>query len=178
LESRSVQHLNQINIQDEYGTDPHLLTQACNKYHILPELDVCTNIANKKCYYYYSKDDDALTKQWNLDFFMNPPYSRVAEFMAYAYKQHKKHNVDALILTYSKTDTKWWHGYVENKAEVHFIQGRLKFLNENGIPPRFCKKCRSRTESEYCENCGSRTSINSAPYPSCWIIYRKNEKRT
>lgn len=173
-----MQHLSQINILDEYGTDPHLLTEACNTYHILPELDVCTNLTNRKCYYFFTKDDDALTKQWDKDFFMNPPYSKISDFMPYAYRQHRKHKVNGIILTYSKTDTNWWHQYVENKAEVHFIRGRLKFLNQNGKIPRYCKKCKARTESEYCENCGSRTTINSAPYPSCWIIYRKDENRT
>jgi len=71
--------------------------------------------------------------------------------MKKAYESHIKHNVTGLILVYAKTDTRWWHEFVENKAEVHFIKGRVKFYLDGQI------------------------SKNSAPYPSCWIIYRKHE---
>lgn len=173
-----MQHLSQISVRDEYGTPWDILNTAKQRYKIFPQLDVCTNLANKKCDAYYTIDDNSLTKKWNMDFFMNPPYSQVEDFMRHAFFQHKINNVNGLILVYSKTDTDWWHSYVEEKAEVHFIHHRLRFLNENGKIPRFCKKCRTSTENISCENCGNRTSINSAPYPSCWIIYRKDESRT
>ena len=79
---------------------------------------------------------------------MNPPYSNVAVFMRKAYYQHLKKNLDGLILCYAKTDTKWWHSFVEGKAEIHFIKGRIKFYKNGKI------------------------TQNSAPYPSVWIIYR------
>ena len=146
----AIQHLGIINIQDEYGTPMQLLNNAMDRYKIWPLIDVCTNHPNKKMPVFFTKDQDALKQNWNLDFFMNPPYSEVRRFMKYAYEQHQKWNVDALILTYSKTDTKWWHRYVEGKAEVHFIEGRIRFLNEAGHPTK-----------------------HPAPYPSCWIIYRR-----
>lgn len=177
MKSKALQHLHTINIQDEYGTDPDILKNACKKFQIFPKIDVCTNLANKKFSRFFTKSDDALSKKWDDDFYMNPPYSIISDFMEYAYLQHISNNVSGLILTYSKTDTKWWHRFVEGKAEVHFIEGRLRFLNENGKIPRWCKKCKINTEVLICENCGNRTSINSAPYPSCWIIYRKNEIR-
>ena len=73
----------------------------------------------------------------------------VADWLKKAYSEHLTNNVDGMILTFAKTDTKWWHKYVENKAEVHFIEGRLRFLDDGKV-------------SEY-----------PAPYGSCWIIYRK-----
>jgi len=148
--SKAVQHLQGIIIQDEYGTPNDKLDQAVNQYKILPVLDVCSNGPNAKCVGYFTKEMDALSQEWDLDFFMNPPYSKVDKFMKYAYEQHKKHNVNGLILTYSKTDTRWWHEFVEEKAEVHFIKGRIKFMDEHGNPTK-----------------------HPAPYPSVWIIYRK-----
>lgn len=73
----------------------------------------------------------------------------VADWMKKAYSEHLNNNVNALILTFAKTDTKWWHKYVEKKAEVHFIEGRLRFLD------------------------GGKVSDYPAPYGSCFIIYRK-----
>lgn len=147
---KSVQHLSIISVRDEYGTPKTLFLLACFDYTINPKLDVCATNINKKCERYFTKEIDALKQDWDQDFFMNPPYSQVSEFMRYAYKQHKKHNVNALILTYAKTDTKFWHNYVEGIAEVHFIKGRIKFLDEFG-----------------------NLTKNTAPYPSVWIIFRK-----
>lgn len=147
---KAVEHLKNITVQDEYGTPFDKLEQICKDCNINPIIDVCTNTSNHKFPVYFTKDQDALKKEWTRDFFMNPPYSKVAEFMQYAYQQHKKHNVNGLILTYSKTDTRWWHEFVEGKAEVHFIKGRIKFKDENGNDTKY-----------------------PAPYPSVWIIYRK-----
>lgn len=66
-----------------------------------------------------------------------------------------------MVLVYSKTDTKWWHKYVEGKAEVHNIQGRLQFLDDTGKPKMYWNQAKQRLTKGY------------APYPSCWIIYRK-----
>ena len=126
-----------------------MLNDACAKYEVFPKLDVCATVFNKKCDKWFEKSDYPLESDWNQDFFMNPPYSEVEQWMAKAYYEHRRHNVNGLALVYSKTDTKWWHKYVEGKAEVHFIEGRVKFL-KNGTK-----------------------SKNPAPYPSCWIIWRK-----
>ena len=150
---KSIKHLANIKIHDLYETPPDLLREAYLKYGIYPELDVACNHKNYKCDHYLSETFDSLCRDWNMDFFMNPPYSKVEKFMKKAYYEHKAYNVNALILVYAKTDTKWWHSYVENKAEVHFIKGRIKFFL-NGYETK-----------------------NSAPYPSCWIIYRKKISR-
>ena len=81
---------------------------------------------------------------------MNPPYSEIGKFMRFAREQHEKHNVDVLILAYAKVDTKWWHDYVEGRSEIHNIKGRIRFNCKHGYP-----------------------KDNVAPYPSCWIIWRK-----
>lgn len=147
--SKAILHLQNINIQDEYGTPLGLYRKALFDFDILPCLDVCATEENRRCENFFSKFNDALDENWYEDFFMNPPYSKVYDFMKKAYNEHLKNNVDALILVYSKTDTKWWHEFVENKAEVHFIKGRIRFNDADGKPTK-----------------------NSAPYPSCWIIYR------
>ncbi len=52
------------------------------------------------------------------------------------------------MLLPARTDTKWFHKYVLNKAEIRFIKGRLKFGD------------------------GS----NSAPFPSMVVIYQTQRK--
>lgn len=154
--NKSVQHLQNIGKYDLWETPKDILTDACARYSIFPKLDVCATSNNKKFHLYFGSDNffpeihNAFDCEWDIDFFMNPPYSEIGKWMQKAYYEHKKHNVNALILTFSKTDTEWWHKYVEDYAEIHNIKGRVKFLKD-GIK-----------------------SKNSAPYPSCWIIFRKN----
>jgi len=49
-----------------------------------------------------------------------------------------------VMLLPSRTDTKWWHNYCMKASEIRFIKGRLKFSD----------------------------SKNSAPFPSCIVIYK------
>ena len=48
-----------------------------------------------------------------------------------------------VMLLPARTDTKWFHDFIMDKAEIRFIRGRLKFGN----------------------------STNSAPFPSMIVIY-------
>jgi len=151
MRMNSITHLKNITVQDEWVTPKPLLRSAMVNFDVLPFLDVACTEENAQFFEHITKEDDALSKEWTLDFFCNPPYSHAYDFMKKAYESHIKHNVTGLILVYAKTDTRWWHEFVENKAEVHFIKGRVKFYLDGQI------------------------SKNSAPYPSCWIIYRKHE---
>ena len=150
--SKVIQHLQSINKNDEWGTPKNILDAAAKKFNINPIIDVCATSENAKLMSYLVKEIDGLTCPWDESFFMNPPYSQITTWMEKAYTEHLTNNVDALILVYAKTDTKWWHKYVEGIAEIHFIKGRLKFIKPDGT-----------------------ISKNSAPYPSCWIIYRRKE---
>jgi site-specific DNA-methyltransferase (adenine-specific) len=148
--SKAVQHLQGITTQDEYGTPRWLYDMMQLKAGFTPLLDTCSNIFNPKCTKFYTINDNALSKPWDVDFFMNPPYSKVRQFVKYGYEQHLKHNVNGLVLTYAKTDTKWFHGQVYEKAEIHFIEGRLRFMDYHGNP-----------------------TPHPAPYPSMWFVWRK-----
>lgn len=75
---------------------------------------------------------------------MNPPYGReIGLWMRKAYEESLKGCI-VVCLVPSRTDTAWWHDYVQGKAEVRFVRGRLKFGNAK----------------------------NSAPFPSAVVIYR------
>ncbi len=80
----------------------------------------------------------------------NPPYSDVKRWARKCYYEGHKPNTTIVMLVFCRTDTKWWWNYVQHKAEVRFIKGRLKF---NG-------------------------SDNNAPFPSALVIYRGPEENT
>ena len=201
--SKSVQqHLADININDMWETPNLELKKAMMKYDVLPFLDVCSTAHNAKFSEFFTEKDDGLNQDWNMDFFMNPPYSQIDTWMKKAYDQHTKHNVTGLILVYAKCGVKWFEDYVYDYsndqwlAEFKPINHRIQF-KINGIIPRYCKICKKKFYKElkicpnYNETTGKHTvneiskiysddsgklTKNSAPYDSCWIIFRKKNQ--
>ncbi len=148
--SKAVGHMAIIKKDDEYGTPNDMYWKGCKDYKINPKIDVCASkelhaISNN----YLTIEDNFLETEVTEDAFMNPPYSDIYRCMERAYQQYLKYNRNWLILTFNKTDTRFWHNFVEDKAELHFIKGRIKFF-KNGFK-----------------------TTNSAPYGSVWIIYRR-----
>ena len=167
-----------VNENDMWETPPDVLEEAMIKYDVTPLWDVCATPQNAKFEKYFTVDDNALNKEWREDFFMNPPYSEINTWMKKAYESHKKYNVTGLVLVFAKTSVKWWHEYVEGKAETHFQKGRIRFLLD-GIEPRYCTKCKIRwiEEITHCKVCSHSIGKSSPTYDSAWIIFRRKEEK-
>ena len=125
----------------EWETPQNLFDQLNQEFHFC--LDVCATKENAKVSQFFTKEDDGLKQDWGTDgrFFvwMNPPYGR--EIGKWIKKASESGSVVALLP--ARTDTKWFHDYIYNKAEIRFIKGRLKFGD----------------------------SKNSAPFPSMVVIF-------
>ena len=172
-------HLPNIGINDEWETQNADLQDAMRKYKINPAIDVFASKQNHKFNTYFTKENSAFDYKLLSDCFANPMYSEIEKCMKFLYYQHLSHNVNMLILTYAKTDTAWWHSYVEDRAETHFVKSRMKFMID-GIIPRYCyKSCKKvfYENIDFCPDCSMfepvRLKQNTAPYPNVWIIYRK-----
>ena len=87
-----------------------------------------------------------LEREWGTRTFVNPPYSEIKDWVAYGYAQAQKGRLVVMLIP-SRTDTRWWHDYVMNGAEIRFIKGRLRFGGQK----------------------------NSAPFPSAIVIFRQKE---
>lgn len=176
--TRAQTHQTVVNVNDDWESPPDKLKDAMEKYNVYPTLDVCATSHNTKFPRYFTVQQDGLKQEWDEDFFVNPPYSEINTWMKKAYEQHLKYNVNALILVFAKTSVKWWHEYVENKGEVHFQKGRIRFLL-NGIEPRYCKLCKIRWVEEItlCKNCGGTIGKSSPTYDSAWIVFRRKEEK-
>ena len=107
-------------------------------------VDVCATAENTKCSLFFTPEQDGLMQKWEGVCYMNPPYGRsIGKWIQKAYNSSKEGAVVVGLLP-ARTDTKWFHEYIYNKAEIRFIKGRLKFGG--------CK--------------------NSAPFPSMIVIWR------
>ena len=96
------------------------------------DLDVCALPENAKCSRYYTPEDDGLSQPWNGTVWCNPPYGRSIEAWV---KKASESETKVVMLLPARTDTKWFHEYIYNKAEIRFIKGRLKFGNSKNAAP-------------------------------------------
>ena len=152
--TRASDHIAIIKINDEYGTPLSLFYEKCLEYKCTPVVDYFASDKNHVLKKYYTIKDDSLNRDWYFNAFCNFPYSKMEKCLKKAWEEHYKHGIEIMILCYAKTDTKWWHKYVEGRAEYHFQKRRLKFLDHEG-----------------------NLTKNSSPYPSVWIIIRGKKKK-
>lgn len=114
-------------------------------------LDVCASKENAKCEFFYSPANDGLEQFWAQDakklggaIWMNPPYGRGIGVWVSKASAAAQNGATVVCLLPARTDTRWWHDYIQDKAEVRFVRGRLKFGGAK----------------------------NSAPFPSVVVIFR------
>ncbi len=77
---------------------------------------------------------DGLAIEWKERNFVNPPYSQISAWVEKGFQEWEKGRL-VVFLIFARTDTRYFHKFLYGKAELRFIKGRVKFLNENGISP-------------------------------------------
>ena len=85
----------------------------------------------------YKSNFDGLKISWGRWNFVNPPYSKIKEFVKKSIEEHKK-GKDVTLLIPARTDTKYFRELVDYGAEICFITGRLHFNNSDSAPFPSC----------------------------------------
>ena len=68
-----------------------------------------------------------LSEPWGRNVYMNPPYKGIGPWMLKAAREGVA-NGPVIALVPARTDTKWWHGTVPDRAlSVCFVKGRIVF---------------------------------------------------
>lgn len=130
---------------DLWSTPQEFFDTIDSEFHFT--LDVCALPENAKCKHYFTPEIDGLSQLWNGVVWCNPPYGReIGKWVQKAYNSALNGDADVVVMLLpARTDTRWFHEYIYNKAEIRFVKGRLKFGG----------------------------SANSAPFPSMVVIFRK-----
>ena len=116
-------------------------------------LDVAANAENKKCARYFSADDDGLQQSWKTDgaVWCNPPYGRqIKDWVKKASDEAKLIDNTIVMLIPARTDTSYFHDYIYGTAEIYFVRGRIKFLD-------------------------NKKEKSSAPFPSMIVVWNKQK---
>lgn len=140
------------NNSNEWETPDEIFNKLDEEFNFT--LDPCRTDITAKCAKFYTKETDGLIQDWSEEtVFVNPPYGReIKHWVEKSYKEFLK-GATVVMLIPARTDTKYWHEYIFDKAEVRFIQGRIKFL-QNG------------------------EAKQAAPFPSAIIVFSDNAKIT
>jgi hypothetical protein len=73
-------------------------------------------------------DFDGAKAEWGERVFLNPPYSKIGDFLRHGLYMLAEGRCELLVcLLPARTDTKWFHDYCLKADEIRFIKGRLKF---------------------------------------------------
>ena len=86
---------------------------------------------------------NGLLIEWKERNFVNPPYKTSKLWIRKGFEEWKKGKLVVFLIP-ARTDTKAFHEYIYNQAEIRFIKGRLRF----------------------------KGAKNSAPFPSMIVIFR------
>ena len=140
--------------RDDWGT-PRELFDILNREFAFT-LDPCADDNNHKCAKYYTKEQDGLSQPWAGEtVFCNPPYSRKtksnagqAAWIEKCYREAQAGSTVVMLIA-ARTDTAAFHRFILGKAEIRFIEGRLRF------------------------EIAEEKSRERAPFPSMVVIYQK-----
>jgi len=113
--------------KDTWITPPHIIEALEERYG--PLFDPCPA--------YWDGSIDGLEMNWPQDqvCFVNPPFSNLAAWVEKAWSQYHHYGVQVVLLLPSRTDTRYFHDYICNIAELEFFKRRLRFINpETGAP--------------------------------------------
>lgn len=119
----------------EWGTPKKFYNELDEVFKF--NLDPCATKENYKCKNYYTKEDDGLSKIWNGNVYVNPPYGRkiIDDWSNKIITELNNYEL-CVALPPSRTDTKWFLTLITNATLVCFVKGRLKF-NDGKVPAPF-----------------------------------------
>ena len=119
---------------DEWSTPQDLFDALHAEFNFT--LDPCATAENAKCEGYIDAEMNGLSADWTGHrAFINPPYSKLKEWVGKcAYEAHH-HGVLCVLLMPSRTDTRPWHDHIWDRVnhrpylnvQIRFLKGRLKF---------------------------------------------------
>ena len=110
------------------------------------DLDPCATPENAKCEAYFTVAQNGLAQTWKgRRVFMNPPYG--AEIGKWVEKAATCGAEIVVALLPARTDTRWFHLHISQRAEVNFVKGRLRFGNAKHNAPFPCMVVIWRSET-------------------------------
>lgn len=103
-------------------------------------IDLAADVLNSAGYSFYDEAADALQQPWAKDglgewLWCNPPYKKLEPWVEKAALEASKGAKIAMLVP-SSTGSNWWKAWVAGVAQVHFLNGRIKFVGHKNYYPK------------------------------------------
>ena len=133
-----------------WGTPPEVFDPLNKEFGFT--LDVAANSDNAKANKFFTPQDNGLVQPWGGNIcWCNPPYGKdVVKWCKKALKESET-GATTVMLIPCKTNTNWWHDFVIPFAEIRFLRGRVRFI-QNG-----------------------KQSTQALPWPLAIVIYKAKD---
>jgi len=114
----------------EWYTEDFIITKTINTMNGI-DLDPCSDPDKRvKALNHFTEKDDGLTKKWEGNVFMNPPYC--GQTLKWVKKLINEDPKQSTALLASNTDTIFFHEMIRYANAVCFVKGRLQFIPGKG----------------------------------------------
>lgn len=117
---------------EDWRTPQDLFDLLHAEFHF--QIDAAAAPHNAMLPRYWTADDNALVQDWaaHRTVWCNPPYGRaIGEWVCKALEE-SAHGATVVLLTFARTDTRWWHDWAMRAAEIRLLRGRLRFRRADG----------------------------------------------
>lgn len=128
--------------RQDYRTPVAFLEAVKRRFGLLAfGIDLAADDANYVAPTYYTEKENALTQPWRTkgrEFgWCNPPFATIAPWVEKAYREARI-GARVLMLLPAAVGANWWRDWVDGKAFVLFLNGRLTFVGETTPYPKDC----------------------------------------
>lgn len=132
--------------KQDYATPPEFIAAVKHRLRIEAfVVDLAASAENTKSANYFTKEDDALSGDWEgaADHYgggwmwLNPPFADIAPW---AKKCKESLPTRIALLVPAAVGSNWWRDYVDGKAHVLLLNGRISF-DGVGPYPKDCALC-------------------------------------
>lgn len=115
--------------RDQWETPEYIFKPLDNEFRFT--LDPCCTEETRKADVWYTAKENGLHYSWEGHrVFVNPPYSGVnlKIWVEKCWKESLKPDTKVVALLPVSTSSLWFHNFIYHKAEIRFINGRVRFV--------------------------------------------------
>lgn len=126
--------------EQDVQTPPAFLKAVKNRFLDGEEFnyDLAASAENTVAEHFYDEEADSLIQDWSAlagISWCNPPYGNIEPWVAKACAETRK-GAEVLMLLPASVGSNWWRTYVDKKAWVLFLNGRLTFVGHKSPYPK------------------------------------------
>lgn len=125
--------------RQDYQTPPDFM-DAVGKGFGEIGFDLAADMHNHQSTLYYTKQTDSLSQPWHQLsglLWLNPPFDNITPWAKKCADESEK-GAKILFLTPASVGSNWFANHVFAKAQIYFLNGRLKFVGTKDPYPKDC----------------------------------------